>query len=269
MFVDYGPLQMTISAATGTNASTKLAKKGAEEAIKIFTRVCEDQGTAKKNIMQIGEVDFLSKPLKRMVTAARLTGCQLVTPMVAVAGTIAELVKDKVMELGAEKVIVNNGGDIAVGLRGKQDVSVGVVSDMGKNKIDFIKNINEKSQIRGIATSGFGGRSLTLGVASSVVVFAPFASRADACATVLANETCINDHRIHKVFAKDIDPLTDIPDLMVTKYIEPLPAGLKEKAIEQAHILAQQYIKEGVICGAVICVQGVVKMIPEGVARSL
>lgn len=268
VFVNYGPLQMVISTVVGGKASTKLAKKGAEEAIKVFSRVCEDQDLAKKNILLLAGDGNYSKPLMLMIKAARLTGNRLVTPMVAVAGSIAELVKDKIMDLGADKVIVNNGGDIALGIRGRNSISIGVATDLRKNKIDFIKSINEKSLIRGVATSGFGGRSFTLGVASSVVVFAPAASQADACATVLANETSIDDHRVHKVRAGDVDPSTDIPNLMVTRFIEPLPGHLKEKAIGQAKILAQKYIQKRVIDGAVICVQGVVSMIPEGIVES-
>ncbi|RKL63470.1 UPF0280 family protein [Thermoanaerobacteraceae bacterium SP2] len=263
VFVNYGPMQMSIYAEAGKHGSNKLAKKGAEKAIEVFTTLCKYQDLAKKNIREINGLKSVPKPLTLMIDAAKKTGDPDVTPMIAVAGSIAQLIAENLIKLGADKVVVNNGGDIALGLSRNESVTVGVMTDLQRNKIDFVKTINAKSVIRGVATSGLGGRSFTLGIASAVTVFAATASQADACATVLCNATSIDDPRVHKVRARDIDPNTDIPELMVTTHVDPLPDSLVIKAMAQAKQLAEKYIQENLIYGALISLQDRHVMIPE------
>jgi ApbE superfamily uncharacterized protein (UPF0280 family) len=52
--------------------------------------------------------------------------------------------------------------------------------------------------VRGIATSGWRGRSFSLGIADSVTVLARTAAQADAAATVIANAVDADDVRIRR-----------------------------------------------------------------------
>jgi hypothetical protein len=50
--------------------------------------------------------------------------------------------------------------------------------------------------VRGVATSGWRGRSHSLGIADSVTVLAATAAEADAAATMMANAVNVDDARI-------------------------------------------------------------------------
>ncbi len=52
--------------------------------------------------------------------------------------------------------------------------------------------------VRGVATSGWRGRSFSLGIADSVTVLAATAAQADAAATVIANAVDVADAGIQR-----------------------------------------------------------------------
>ncbi len=76
----------------------------------------------------------------------------------------------------------------------------------------------------GVATSGFGGRSFTLGLADIVSVVADSAALADAAATLVANRTFVEAAGVVRRKGRELDPLTDIPDELVTVERGPLDA---------------------------------------------
>ena len=59
-----------------------------------------------------------------MWAAVSMIGDSDLTPMAAVAGTIADATADFLVESGLTRVIVNNGGDVAVRLTKGETVSV-------------------------------------------------------------------------------------------------------------------------------------------------
>ena len=61
--------------------------------------------------------------------------------------------------------------------------------------LDGRSTIDAAMPVRGIATSGWRGRSFSLGIADSVTVLAPTASAADAAATIIANAVDVDDAR--------------------------------------------------------------------------
>ena len=102
-----------------------------------------------------------------------------ITPMAAVAGSVADEVLNTLLFEAKKqdsflkqikKMYVNNGGDIAFWLNQGSSYSLGVVDN------DEIPELNTKvclpyeSPVRGIATSGWRGRSLSLGIAAAVTV---------------------------------------------------------------------------------------------------
>lgn len=263
LFLNIGPIQMMISAEKKGVGSNELAEAGARKAIKTLEALCRHLDIARSNICGIDRSMVFPKPLTVMLQAARATGANDATPMLAVAGAIAQMVTEKLMKLGADKVVINNGGDIALGLTEGNQTTVGIITDMRAGNVEFVKTIKAGDDIRGVATSGLGGRSLTKGIASSVTVFARTASQADACATIICNATGLDDPRIHKSRAEDIDPNTDIRGAMVTTHVDKLPEELVKKALQQGKDQADRYITEGTICGAVLYLQGHCVMTPE------
>ncbi|MEP5154952.1 UPF0280 family protein [Planktotalea sp.] len=142
-----------------------------------------------------------------------------VTPMAGVAGAVAETVLTAMTEAAdLKRAYVNNGGDIALHLTGDATFSVamaGVNGDaLGKLKL------TANDAIRGIATSGQRGRSLSFGIAESVTTLAQSASMADVAATLIAGAVDLPDHlAIKRVPAEQVRDESDLGARDVVTYV--------------------------------------------------
>jgi ApbE superfamily uncharacterized protein (UPF0280 family) len=201
--------------------------------------------------------------LSYMFEAVRATGDLSLTPMAAVAGSIADLTVDVLIKQGATKAFANNGGDIAVKIAEDEKTEIGIISSLAAGRVTHSLAITGGDQIGGIATSGLGGRGLSKGVADAVVVLAENARLADACATVIANETFIDTPEVLQVRAETLDPQTDLVGQMVTKEVYNLPSVVIKKALKKGKESALSMIKKGIIQGAYIFVQGQMATVPE------
>ena len=109
-----------------------------------------------------------------------------VGPMAAVAGTISQLSMDYMVENGANYVIVDNGGDVAI--KTDLDVIVGLYAGESPLSGELGFKIKFGKTPMGICTSsGTVGHSISFGRSDSVTVFADEASIADALATSIGN----------------------------------------------------------------------------------
>ncbi|ODS41086.1 hypothetical protein BEH94_08545 [Candidatus Altiarchaeales archaeon WOR_SM1_SCG] len=119
--------------------------------------------------------------VKRMAEAGKLCG---VGPMAAVAGTISELCARRGIELGAVKILIENGGDICC--CGSEFIIKIFSGDAGiSNKIGFKVKPGE---ILGICTSSQTvGHSVSFGESDAVVAISKNTSVADAAATAVGN----------------------------------------------------------------------------------
>jgi ApbE superfamily uncharacterized protein (UPF0280 family) len=114
-----------------------------------------------------------------------------VGPMAAVAGALAELAVEAMVEEGATHAIVDNGGDIA--MRIDRPVIVGIYTGGSKIK-DIGLMIEPNENMIGLCTSsGTVGPSVSLGNADAATVFAKSAAVADAFATALGNSIRTDD----------------------------------------------------------------------------
>jgi ApbE superfamily uncharacterized protein (UPF0280 family) len=110
--------------------------------------------------------------------------------------------------------------------------------------------------VRGIATSGWRGRSFSLGIADAVTVLATSASRADAAATVIANAVDVDDPRIVRRPASAVRDDSDLGDRLVTCAVPRLPAALVGQALYRGRVAAGLEIAAGRIVAALLCLQG-------------
>jgi hypothetical protein len=108
----------------------------------------------------------------------------------------------------------------------------------------------------GLATSGFGGRSFTLGLADIVTVVAVTGAVADAAATFICNCTNTESDQVVRQIASEIDPLTDIPDDEVTIRIGKLNEEDILNALENGLNIAANIKKQKHIYDAVIKLHG-------------
>ena len=167
---------------------------------------------------------------------------------------------------GADYALANNGGDIAWHIsRGQSTprdfLKVGLISDINGGRTTHSLKIKSFGEIRGLATSGLGGRSLTRGIASAVTALAPDSSRADAAATAIANACYCNDPAIEQCLAEELDYGTDIRGLTVTKSVGCLRSGSAELALEAGCRRAETLIGKGMIFGAVLFVAGAMQIV--------
>lgn len=127
--------------------------------------------------------DLYAPPLVRdMIRAAAAAG---VGPMAAVAGAIAARVGQALLAF-TDEVIVENGGDIFMHLRGPATVSLFAGRSPLSHKLGL--KILPEAETWGVCTSsGTVGHSLSLGRADAACVVAPDTALADACATALGN----------------------------------------------------------------------------------
>ena len=194
---------------------------------------------------------------RRMVAAVRACGDGFVTPMAAVAGSVAdEAAAVLAAQPGIEHAYVNNGGDIALHLAPGARLSVGVVPTL-RDAIPHARiDIASDSIVRGIATSGWQGRSHSLGIADAVTVLARNAAAADAAATLVANSVDVDHPGIRRRPARALDDESDLGNLPVTVAVPALDAEAIKAALDAGVRRAKAIQGRGVIEGAALALQG-------------
>ena len=206
--------------------------------------------------MPDGIDDFLVLKMIRSVLAVDPE----LTPMAAVAGTISDGVAAFLFRRGMTRVIVNNGGDVAIRTGSDVSVNVGIRPDLAHSAITDIMTLGDERASWGVATSGLEGRSLTQGVASAATIIAGSASIADAAATSIANASYVKDETVIQRPAEELDEQTDIPGVAVTIQAGPFTENKKDLALSGAMKKARALLKKGLIFGAYIVVDGKVMM---------
>lgn len=193
-----------------------------------------------------------------------------ITPMAAVAGSVAEeILTAMVLATPVERGMVNNGGDIAIYLASGERVTVGVVERPDFPSIAGTITIDWTDPTRGIATSGWRGRSQSLGIADAVTVLARKAGMADAAATMIANEVNTEDPAIMRAPASSIVDDTDLGDLPVTIDVGDLSPEAVEDALDNGEAEAHRLHKLGLIDGAVLMLNGEHRVVGEHASRAL
>jgi ApbE superfamily uncharacterized protein (UPF0280 family) len=117
----------------------------------------------------------------RMADASNTFG---IGPMSAVAGTIAAVAVEAMVDAGATYAIVDNGGDIA--LVNDETIIVGIYAGRTAERIGL--EIEPRDSILGICTSsGRIGHSISFGNADAATIISGDVSLADAAATAVGN----------------------------------------------------------------------------------
>ncbi|MBN2000778.1 UPF0280 family protein [candidate division KSB1 bacterium] len=120
--------------------------------------------------------------VRRMCRAAENVG---VGPMAAVAGAVAEIVLERLLDAGVEEAVVDNGGDIV--LKIKAPITIGIyMGQAGTEDFGFLVE-PQVSPLSVCTSSGTIGHSKSFGCADAAVVFSENACLADAAATALGN----------------------------------------------------------------------------------
>jgi len=261
---EWGPMRLLISSFVGKISQREMNLRAAEEAFACLEGVARLKEELRKpwnKERQYKKPRKMQEPLgNKMLESVQSVGDTALTPMAAVAGTIADGVADFLFSRGMTKVIVNNGGDIAVRLMAPNSVRVGLREDVETEVISRVISLMPSSENArasfGIATSGLGGRSLTCGIASAATVIAKTASLADAAATAVANASFVDHPGVVRQPAETIDPQTDIPGIPITVQVQGLDPETRMGAILRSLSLAEKLVNQGTILGAMVAVDG-------------
>ena len=250
--VDSGPLYATIMVSQNGRTLSGAAIEGAQYALKILEELANFLPVIKKKALTIKPEDNYPKIVNEMISAVRVINDPDFTPLAAVAGATSDIVADYLLKTRATKIIVNNGGDIAIRLREGDSAIVGLRLNLTRPDYEYLALIDRDC---GICTSGIGGRSFTLGVADGVTVIADKASIADAAATFLGNKTSVNSPTVKKVLAEFVYPDTDLLGVEVTQSVGDLSEDEIETALSRGKKEALMLMKRRLIEGAVISVK--------------
>jgi uncharacterized protein len=181
-----------------------------------------------------------------------------ITPMAAVAGSVAEEVLGAMLQSAPlERAYVNNGGDIALHLVDGEHFTVGLAERPDAPALMRTMVVHADDPSRGVATSGRHGRSFSLGIADAVTVLARTASQADAAATIIANAVDLPGHpAIVRYPAHDLQPDSDLGARLVTRGVGELSADEIEAALESGAACARKLLAAGLIDGAALRLRG-------------
>jgi len=217
----------------------------------------------------VSELPLLRKPLggeppdlRRSVSLRMLAACwehrdRYITPMAAVAGAVAEeILEAMALSVPIVRAMVNNGGDIAFYLGRNEKIILGIADNLDIADLAGTVLIKAGDHSRGIATSGWRGRSQSLGIADAVTVLARRASDADAAATMIANEVNADDPAIKRAPAWSVKDDSDLGEIPVTIDVGRLSKETVAEALSRGETEANSLLRRGMIDGAVLLLQG-------------
>ncbi len=177
-----------------------------------------------------------------------------VTPMAAVAGAVADEVYHAMCHgLTLDKAYVNNGGDIAIHLTPTHHLTCAIHAGSDAGRV----TLTADQPARGLATSGWQGRSHSFGIADAVTVIAHTAAAADVAATLIANAVNLPDHpAITRQPANTLNPDSDLGPRRVTTAVGPLTDAEVTRALTAGKTLANDMIHCGKITAAALFMRG-------------
>lgn len=199
---------------------------------------------------------------RRMRAAVRPFAPVFVTPMAAVAGAVAdEILAAMAAEPGLVKAHVNNGGDVAFHLAPGQRVTAALAGGR--------MTLAAGAPWRGVATSGWRGRSHSLGIADAVTVLAASAAAADAAATLVANAVDLPGHpAVTRRPARELAPESDLGDRLVTVAVGAIAPGEAAVALDRGAKAAEAMRARGLIGAACLTLNGQTRIVgSEAIAQ--
>jgi ApbE superfamily uncharacterized protein (UPF0280 family) len=258
-----GPIDLIVE-ASGSRDDLRAAY---EAAIDRFTGLLDEL---------CGELALLRSPADRSrcafkgVVARRMHAAvapfahdHFITPMAAVAGSVAEEILGAMRRAAPlRRAYVNNGGDIAFHLRDGEQFTVGLIDRPDGSGLMRTAVVRAGDPARGIATSGYHGRSFSLGIADAVTVLARTAAQADAAATIIANAVDLPGHpEIVRYSANELQPDSDLGSRLVTRRVGYLTELDINSALETGCIKARQLLDLGLIEAAALRLKGDIRVI--------
>lgn len=256
LHLQHGPIDLVIEAFGGREEVEAAYRQAWDRFQDILQMLVDELATLRARVGPA--YPLVRGPVaKRMAAAVWLHRDAFITPMAAVAGAVAEEMLEAMLAgRRLRKVYVNNGGDIALWLREGESFHAGVVENIFAPLIGASLEICSHDAARGIATSGWRGRSQSLGIADAVTVLACTASQADAAATLIANAVNVEHPAIRRMPARAVKEDSDLGELPVTVEVGELPRKVVRSALANGFAVARRMQAAGLIDAAYLALQG-------------
>ncbi len=247
LHLHHGPIDMIVG-VTGPGRKPALARAAAR-----FETLLDELVAELPRLRQPTGVEPTGEAARRMHRATSPFRPTFITPMAAVAGAGADTILAALLKgPGVQKAYVNNGGDVAFHISPGETMQAAIACDP-----PGMIQIRHGDTLRGLATSGWQGRSHSLGIADSVTVLARTAAEADAAATMIANAVDLPGHpAITCLPAQKLAPDSDLGPRLVTTHVGPLSAQDISKALDSGLDFARHCLSRGLIGGACLMLQG-------------
>ncbi|HXV26265.1 MAG TPA: UPF0280 family protein [Alphaproteobacteria bacterium] len=266
-----GPIDLVIEAFGRPQSMRAAYAAAAARFAAILDELCAELPLLRARAVPEGHT--LKGPIARRMWAAVAPFAResFITPMAAVAGAVAEeVLSTMVAAAPLSRAYVNNGGDIALHLAPGTRIAVGMVNRPDQPALLGTATLHAEQPVRGIATSGWRGRSFSLGIADAVTVLADTAAQADAAATVIANAVNLPAHPgIRRARASELQPDSDLGRLLVTREVPRLAPSDVQIALAAGLACAERARERGLIIAAALHLQSRTLLLGAAEPRAL
>jgi len=256
LHLNHGPIDLIVEAFGMKQEADRAYGQAVERFSTVLQELVDELPRLRSPASPAARRPFRGTTARRMEAAVAPLAESFLTPMAAVAGAVAdEIMAALAAGRGLDRAYVNNGGDIALMIAEGQRIDV-AIAGTGHGFADRLV-IGAADAVRGVATSGWRGRSFSLGIADAVTVLARSAAEADAAATVIANAVDLPGHpAIERRPAADLAPDSDLGDRKVTVGVGRLGAKEIDAALDSGLACAESLRRGGRIAGAALFLAG-------------
>lgn len=260
-----GPIDLIVEAFGPAGEIHAAYRAAVERFVTILDELCTELSFLRQGCS--AETEWPQGGVARRMTAAVMPYCSeyFITPMAAVAGAVAEeILSSMISAAELSRAYVNNGGDIALHLAAGETFLVGMVERPDRPSLFGTATLASNHPVRGIATSGWRGRSFSLGIADAVTVLADRAAAADAAATIVANAIDLPGHpAVTRIPARELAPDSDLGDRLVTQAVAELTDAEVREALASGMRTAECMARIGLIRSAALTLQGDIRVVGE------
>ena len=264
-----GPIDLVVEAFGASSEIRSAYQAAAQRFVSVLDELCDELPCLRQPATLASSLPRGSIARRMMLAVQPYSEGNFITPMAAVAGAVAEeILLSMTSAAKLARAYVNNGGDVALHLSPGECFTTGAVATRQDKTASLFatSTLDASSPVRGIATSGWRGRSFSLGIADAVTVLAKTASTADAAATILANAVNLPGHpRIARVPARDLAPDSDLGDRLVTQQVGQLSRHDIEAALNAGCVVASNLVSRGRIHSAACRLAGETRVVAHNI----
>ncbi|ESY06969.1 UPF0280 family protein [Mesorhizobium sp. M0615] len=256
LHLNHGPIDLIVQAFGEADECRAAYAQSIERFQTILVELVKELPELRLPAFFLAPRTFAGPTARRMEAAVMPLAESFITPMAAVAGSVAdEMLSALLAGRRLDRAYVNNGGDSALHIGKGQSMNL-AIAGTGNGMADRL-TIRSADGVRGVATSGWRGRSFSLGIADAVTVLARTGAEADAAATLIANAVDLpGNPAIKRIPAQDLAPDSDLGARLVTQAVGVLARGDVERALDNGLAVAEDFRRRGLIAASALFLGG-------------